>query len=73
MTLKYIFCFGVDEPLRLNLLGGTICWSLEQYIEFVLLLAGSPLTVGIVDEGLCNCSVPATPKPDHIMLAKPIC
>ncbi len=57
VTLKYIFCFGVVEPLRSSLPGGTICWSLEQYIDFVLLLAGSPLTVGIVDEGLCNCSV----------------
>ncbi len=33
VTLKDIFRFGIDKPLRSSLPGGKICWSLERYID----------------------------------------
>ncbi len=66
MALKDIFRFSVDEPLRSSLPGGKICWSLERYIDFVLPLAGSPFTVGVVDEEPRNCAVPSAPEHFHV-------
>ncbi len=33
VTLKDIFRFDIDKPLRSSLPGGKICWSLERYID----------------------------------------
>ncbi len=66
VALKDIFRFSVDEPLRSSLPGGKICWSLERYIDFVLPLAGSPFTVGVVDEEPRNCAVPSAPEHFHV-------
>ncbi len=86
VALKDIFCFGLDEPLRSSLPGGKICWSLELYIVFALLLAGSPFTVGIADEEPCYPPVsaeylhvmsgvvhimPTIPESVHVMSATP--
>ncbi len=86
VALKDIFCFGLDEPLRSSLPGGKICWSLELYIVFALLLAGSPFTVGIADEEPCYPPVsaeylhvmsgvvhimPTVPESVHVMSATP--
>ncbi len=37
VALKDIFRFGLNEPLRSQLPGGKIIWSLERYIDFALL------------------------------------
>ncbi len=60
-----MFWFILDKPLRSSLPGG-ISWSLERYIHFVLLLAGSPFTVGVADEEPCNCALPSAPEHFHI-------
>ncbi|KAI2645036.1 Retrotransposon Gag-like protein 9 [Labeo rohita] len=65
VTLKDIFQHGLDEPICSCLLGGKIHWSLEQYIDFALLLSGSAVTVGIADEEVCNPTVPITPDHFH--------
>ncbi len=62
VALKDLFRVGLNEPIRFLLTGGKIHWSLEKYIDHALLLAGSPFTVGVVDEEPRNCAVPA---PEH--------
>ncbi len=59
---KDIFRVGLNEPIRSQLPGGKIHWSLERYIDYALLLAGSPLTVGVADEEPRNCAELA---PEH--------
>ncbi|KAI2661020.1 Retrotransposon Gag-like protein 9 [Labeo rohita] len=71
VALKDIFRHGLNEPIRSCLPGRKIHWSLEQYIDFALLLAGSPFTVGISDEGRCNPAVTPIPQPAHVMSATP--
>ncbi len=61
VALKDIFRVGLYEPIRSQLPGGKIHWSLERYIDYALLLAGSPLN-GVADEEPRNCAVPA---PEH--------
>ncbi len=62
MALKDLFRVGLNEYIHFLPPGGTIHWSLEKYIDHALLLAGSPLSVGVADEEPCNCAVPA---PEH--------
>ncbi|KAI2646855.1 Retrotransposon Gag-like protein 9 [Labeo rohita] len=71
VALKDIFRYGLNEPICSQLPGGKIHWTLEQYIDFALLLAGSLFTVGVADEQPCNPTVPTTPKPTHVMSSKP--
>ncbi|KAL0173334.1 hypothetical protein M9458_033645, partial [Cirrhinus mrigala] len=72
VALKDIFRAGLSHPIRSGLPGGKIHWSLEQYIDFALLLAGSPFTVGIADEGPRNPTVISNPrKPVHTKPAAP--
>ncbi|KAL0185536.1 hypothetical protein M9458_017206, partial [Cirrhinus mrigala] len=65
VALKDIFRHGLNEPIRSCLPGGKIHWSLEQYIDFALLLSGSVFTVRIADEETCNPTVPITPEHFH--------
>ncbi|KAL0157337.1 hypothetical protein M9458_048583, partial [Cirrhinus mrigala] len=71
MALKDIFRHGLNEPIRSQLPGGKIHWTLEQYIDFALLLVGSPFTVGIADEGPRNRAVTPIPQTAHVTSAKP--
>ncbi|KAL0151607.1 hypothetical protein M9458_053090 [Cirrhinus mrigala] len=85
VALKDIFRHGLNEPIRSYLSGGKIHWSLEQYIDFALRLAGSPFTVGVAKEEHCYPPVSAKPgkfsimsgniqvmpEPSHAMPAKP--
>ncbi|KAL0146718.1 hypothetical protein M9458_058058, partial [Cirrhinus mrigala] len=57
VALKDIFRAGLSDPIRSGLPGGKIHWSLEQYIDYALLLVGSSFTVGIADEGPRNPAV----------------
>ncbi|KAI2647382.1 Filamentous hemagglutinin [Labeo rohita] len=83
VALKDIFRHRLNDPIRSGLPGGKIHWSLEQYIDYVLLLA-----VGIADKEPCNPSAPITsehfhtptfmsgivyimPEPSHAKPAKP--
>ncbi|KAL0199357.1 hypothetical protein M9458_007897 [Cirrhinus mrigala] len=67
VALKDIFRQGLDEPIRSQLPGGKIHWTLEQYIDYALLLAGSSFTVRIADEGPCDPPVFTKPESDHVM------
>ncbi|KAL0185364.1 hypothetical protein M9458_021061, partial [Cirrhinus mrigala] len=85
VALKDIFRAGLSHPIRSDLPGGKIHWSLEQYIDFALRLAGSPFTVGVADEKPCCPPVSAKPvnfsvisgiiqvtsEPYHAMPTKP--
>ncbi|KAL0153935.1 hypothetical protein M9458_050758, partial [Cirrhinus mrigala] len=83
VALKDIFRHGLDDLIRSGLPGGKIHWSLEQYIDFALWLAGSSFTVGIADKKPCNptapscpelfisCQSPLKPKPAQVMSTKP--
>ncbi|KAI2655097.1 Protein piccolo [Labeo rohita] len=77
-----IFCNGLKDNLY-NLMPDNRCSATpEQYIDFALLLAGSPFTVGIANEEPCN--PPVSPnfsvmsgivsimsEPSHAKPAKP--
>ncbi|KAL0157363.1 hypothetical protein M9458_048609, partial [Cirrhinus mrigala] len=65
VALKDIFRMGLNDPIRSGLPGGKIHWSLEQYIDYALLLAGSSFTVGIADKEHCKPSAPITPEHFH--------
>ncbi|KAI2644749.1 Protein piccolo [Labeo rohita] len=71
VALKDIFRVGLNDPIRSGLLGGKIHWSLEQYVDYALLLAGSSFTVGIADEGPRDLPVVTKPRPAHAMSAAP--
>ncbi|KAL0194889.1 hypothetical protein M9458_008461, partial [Cirrhinus mrigala] len=85
VALKDIFRNGLNNPIRSGLPVGKIHWSLEQYIDFALRLAGSPFTVGVADEKPCCPPVSAkhvdfsvmsgiiqvTSEPCNAMPAKP--
>ncbi|KAL0204484.1 hypothetical protein M9458_002502, partial [Cirrhinus mrigala] len=58
---------GLNDPIRSDLPGGKIHWSLEQYIDYAMLLAGSSFTVGIADDKPCHSPVSATPKNSYVM------
>ncbi|KAL0185391.1 hypothetical protein M9458_021088, partial [Cirrhinus mrigala] len=60
VALKDIFRHGLNDPVRSGLPGGKIHWSLEQYIDYALLLAGSPFTVGNADKEPCDPTAPIT-------------
>ncbi|KAL0202432.1 hypothetical protein M9458_000450, partial [Cirrhinus mrigala] len=67
VALKDIFRNGLNNPIRSGLPGGKIHWSLEQYIDFALRLAGSPFTVGVADEEPCYPPVSAKPVNFSVM------
>ncbi|KAL0151738.1 hypothetical protein M9458_052964, partial [Cirrhinus mrigala] len=85
VALKDIFRNGLNNPIRSGLPGGKIHWSLEQYIDFALRLAGSPFTVGVADEesfyppvlakpvnfSIMSGIIQVTSEPYHAMPAKP--
>ncbi|KAL0178798.1 hypothetical protein M9458_027692, partial [Cirrhinus mrigala] len=65
VALKDIFRVGLNDPIRLGLPGGKIHWTLEQYIDYALLLAGSSFTVGVADKEPCNPTAPSTLEHFH--------
>ncbi|XDV24412.1 hypothetical protein PO909_028607 [Leuciscus waleckii] len=70
VALKDIFRVNLNEPIRSQLPGGNIHWSLAQYIDYALLLSGSSFTVGF-EEKPHKPTVSAKPEPLHVMPAKP--
>ncbi len=71
VALKDIFRAGLNKPIRSQLPGGKIHWSLEQYIDHALLLSGSLYTVGVAEEECNNPPVSAKPESPHVMPATP--
>ncbi len=71
VALKDIFRAGLNKPIRSQLPGGKIHWSLEQYIDHALLLSGSSYTMGVAEEECNNPPVSAKPESPHIMPATP--
>ncbi|KAL0153357.1 hypothetical protein M9458_051353 [Cirrhinus mrigala] len=67
VALKDIFRVGLNEPIRSQLSGGKIHWTLKKYIDHALLLAGSHFTVGVMDEELHNPTEPTTPECFHVL------
>ncbi len=49
-VLKTLFCLGLDDNLVGQVPAPAISCSLAQYIDYVMLLCGTSLTVGEVDE-----------------------
>lgn len=66
VALKDIFRVGLNEPICSQLPGGKIHWSLEEYIDHALFLAGSSFTVEIADEEHSYPKVPATSELFHV-------
>ncbi|KAL0151968.1 hypothetical protein M9458_052686 [Cirrhinus mrigala] len=71
IALKDIFQHGLKNSLNYLMPHHTPHWTLEQYIDFALLLAGSPFTVGVADDQPCNPTFPTTPKPAQVTSTKP--
>ncbi len=71
VALKDIFRVGLNEPIRSQLPGEKICWSLEQYIDYALLLSGSSYTVVVAEEERNNPPVSAKPESAHVTPAAP--
>ncbi len=69
-TLKVVFWTGLNDHLYLLAPAATTPGSLAQYIEYVLLLAGSPLTVGAIDEDDKGAPVPKTTPVEGISIPK---
>ncbi len=79
--LKDIFWFGLSKDISRLMSLNNHHWTLEKYVDFALLLAGSPSTVGVVEEEHSHSTVPATSElfcvPTimsgvvHVMPAKP--
>ncbi|KAI2655780.1 Protein piccolo [Labeo rohita] len=74
VALKYLFRHGLNEPVHSGLPGGKIYWTLETYIDFALRLSGSPLTVGIAEEGPCSPTINTLSQPTHVTstIPKPV-
>ncbi|KAL0149599.1 hypothetical protein M9458_055126, partial [Cirrhinus mrigala] len=82
--LKDIFRYGLSKDFSSFMPRNTPHWTLEQYIDFALRLAGSPFTVGVAVEEPCYPPVSAKPgnfsvmsgviqvasEPSHAMPAK---
>ncbi len=71
VALKDIFRVGLNEPIRSQLPGEKIRWSLEQYIDYALLLSGSSYTVVVAEEERNNPPVSAKPESAHVTPAAP--
>ncbi|KAL0160112.1 hypothetical protein M9458_043837, partial [Cirrhinus mrigala] len=71
IALKDIFRHGLKDSLNYLLPRHTPHWTLEEYIDFALMLAGSPFAVGVADDQPCNPTFPTTPKPAQVMSTKP--
>ncbi|KAL0204368.1 hypothetical protein M9458_002386, partial [Cirrhinus mrigala] len=71
VALKGIFCNGIKDSLYHQMPDNKCSATLQQYIDFALLLAGSPFTVGIADEGPRNPAVTPIPQPAQVMSTKP--
>ncbi len=69
-TLKVVFWTGLNDHLYLLAPAATTPGSLAQYIEYVLLLAGSPLTVGAIDEDDKVAPVPKSTPVEGISIPK---
>ncbi len=55
--LKYIFCFGLSEPIKSWLPEGKFNVILKNFIDNALMVAGSSFTVGVAEEGRDTASV----------------
>ncbi len=69
-TLKVVFWTGLNDHLYLLAPAATTPGSLAQYIDYVLLLAGSPLTVGAIDEDDKVAPVPKSTPVEGISIPK---
>ncbi len=50
VALKYIFRFGLNEPIKSWLPEGQFNVSLRDFMDYALLCAGSSFMVGVVEE-----------------------
>ncbi len=66
VVLKGIFCNGLKDCLKDLMPNSNGSATLEEYIDFALLLSGSSFTVGIADEKPCNPTEPTAPVYFHI-------
>ncbi len=57
VALKYIFCFGLSEPVKSWLPEGKFNVSLKDFMDYALLCAGSSFTVGVTEEERDTASV----------------
>ncbi len=55
--LKYIFRFGLSEPVKSWLPEGKFNVSLKDFMDYALMVAGSSFTVGVVEEERDTASV----------------
>ncbi|KAL0173010.1 hypothetical protein M9458_033321, partial [Cirrhinus mrigala] len=65
VALKGIFCNGLKDNLYDLMPDNRCSVTLQEYIDYALLLAGSPFTVGIADKEPCNPTVPITSEHFH--------
>ncbi len=82
VLLKYIFCFGLNKPIKSCLPEGKFNCSLKDFMDYALLCADSLFTVGVAEEERDTASVtemvdaperihkmPATAESAHKMAA----
>ncbi len=50
IVLKYLFCFGLSEPIKSWLPEGKFNCSVKDFMDYTFLCAGSLFTVGVTDE-----------------------
>ncbi len=62
ITIKGNFCNGLKDCLKDPMPNSNGSATLEEYIDFVLLLSGSSFAVGIAYEEPCNPTVPTSPE-----------
>ncbi len=55
--LKYIFLFGMSEPVKSWLPEGKFNVSLKDFMDYALMVAGSSFTVGVAEEERNTVSV----------------
>ncbi len=72
VVLKYLFHFGLSEPIKSWLRAGKFNCSLKDFMDYTLLCAGSLFTVGVADEDRDTASMTkmvAVPERTHKMVA----
>lgn len=76
-TLKSCFWSGIDDRLLIVMQAGNSICTLQQYIDYMLWLVGSPMMVGVVEEDfnitICMPTphVPGPIHPEDILTPKP--
>ncbi len=72
VVLKYLFRFGLSEPIKSWLPEGKFNCSLKDFMDYTLFCAGSLFIVGVADEDRDTASITKTvavPERTHKMVA----